>query len=482
MLIGAEFVGRAINMVVSILMRRWLLPERMGVMGTITSYGVIPAIVAEAGMTRATIQQIARSEPEALPLLIGHMAATRLATNFIYLLLTWTSLLLPFNDKLASQEKWFIVIWSCSMVFQSFRRNAEAAFLATEKLRYQSLLVIVNRLVSGALVLGVIHWNRQSLHIPQGAPGWYSIMGFVFGAYLVADLFDWLLSWIVLRKSITNPVFNFDWRPKLQLLIVGWPFALQMLAGQIYFFIDVPLIRYLYKRPEAEVLREIGDYGTAYNMILVLISIPINLSYTLFPQMSRAFHTGDQSRLYSLFGYSLQLMILAGTPIALAFFLFRSEFITIVYGPSYLHAIPMMAVLAWTLPLAFVNATISNLMAASDKQNFVNIAMITAAAFNVIVNVMVIPVHGAVGSSFVTLATEAVMLLVQVICVLAFHRAAFHMRKISPMLMFQLASFFLFLYVQHLPITVRVIAYLVYAVACVLWGRKMVLARRFQTA
>jgi O-antigen/teichoic acid export membrane protein len=469
MLITAQLLGQAINTVVSIVTSRVLGPTRRGVIDTVTSYGIIPGIIGEAGLTRAAIQQIARSEPEALPVLVGHMAATRFATNAIYLLITWASLLLPFNDKLAVQEKWFIVIWSFSLVFQSFRRNAEAAFQATERLRFHSALVIANRVTAAALILAIMYYNRDLIDVPRGAPGWYTIVGYIIGAYLLVDALDALISWIVLKRNITRPKFDWDLRPKLQMLRQGWPFALQMLAGQIYYYIDVPLIRYLY--PDAiDVENQVAYYSRAYVIVLVLIQLPINLTYTMFAQMSRAYHVGDQDRLYSLFRRTFQLLLLTGTPFALAFYLFRSDFVLMIYGSAYAPSIRMMGILLWTLPLAFLNAAISNLLASSDRQHWVNLAMGVAAVFNVIVNVALIPRHGALGSSIATLATEAVMLIVQSIVVLMYHRGAFPMRTLIPMLGFQLVMSLGLGLGDHINGWLRAGIYLVYVAICVAWA------------
>jgi O-antigen/teichoic acid export membrane protein len=246
MLISAQLAAQAVNTIVSIITSRILGPDRRGVIDTVTSYGVIPAIIGEAGLTRATIQQIARSSPEDTPALLGHMAATRLATNLIYLLVTWGSLLLPFNDKLSHQEKWFILLWSISLVFQSFRRNGEAAFQSTEKLRYHSILVVANRILAAALVMGAIYLKPEWVAAPQGTSGWYLIIGMVLTAYVLVDVLDAIAAWIIMRGRIARPSFNLDVAPKLALLKYGWPFALTTLASQLYYYIDVPLLRYLY--------------------------------------------------------------------------------------------------------------------------------------------------------------------------------------------------------------------------------------------
>lgn len=482
MLISAQLLGQGINTVVSILTSRVLGPTRRGVIDTVTSYGTIPGIIGEAGLTRAAIQQIARNEPDALPDVLGHMTATRFATNAIYLLVTWASLLLPFNHKLAIQEKWFIVIWSFSIVFQSFRRNTEAAFQATERLRFHSMLVVANRVTSAVLILAILYFNRQLIDLPSDAPGWYTIIGYIILAYMIVDALDALVSWIVMKRQIVRPVFSWDWRPKLQLLIYGWPFALQMLAGQIYYWIDVPLIRYLYPFQEDLVKDQVAYYTRAYAIVLVLIQLPINLTYTMFTQMSRAYHVGNHVRLYSLFRYSFQLLLLMGTPMAVAFFLFRSDFVLLVYGPKFAGSITMMGILLWTLPLAFLNAAISNLLASSDRQQFVNVAMGTAALFNVILNVMLIPKHGAYGSSIATLATEAAMLLIQAILVLAYHRAGFRFRVLVPMLIFQFLATGAFMLLQNSHVAIRIISFLIYVSVCIAWAWQMTRARRAEGA
>jgi O-antigen/teichoic acid export membrane protein len=244
-------------------------------------------------------------------------------------------------------------------------------------------------------------------------------------------------------------------------------------------------------------------------MVLVLTQIPINLTYAIFPQMSRAFHLGDTSRLFSLFRFNFQLMLLVGTMVALPFYLFRREFIINIYGLQFWPSAHMMGILMWTLPFGFLNTALGNLLASSDRQHSVNIATIVAAAFNVLINVIMIPRYGAIGSSWATFATEVTCCTALFGAVAIFHRGSLQLRKVLPLFAFQVAVVCLFVWIDivapsgtqlphgasfrnmfvkghgwiaalssHRDTWIRLFCYLLYAAVCVWWGRALIRARR----
>jgi len=478
MLIGANLLGHVINTVVAIVMRRTLGVDRVGVRDWAVNYGTVPSVVGEMGLTRAAVIESAKKQNEELPEVLGHLTATRFATTFIYLGMVVVSLLLPFNAGVPASEKLLVLMWSLAVVFQTFRRNAEAGFLATEKLRYQATLALLNRTLAAAGVLLVFWLLRDRIRTaPSYSAEWYSVLYWMVAVYVLSDFIDAALGFFILRRSVAAPRFNLDWRPKLQLLLMGWPFALQMLAGQLYYYIDTPLLRYRFAGEKYEIDREVGYYTTAYTIILVLIQLPINLTHALFPQMARAHYLKDSARLYSLFRYGLQLMLIGGLPLAALFFLFRSELIPLIYGSDYVRSISMLGILAWTLPLAFVNAQLSLLLGASEHPKSVAFSMLASAAFNFTSNFFLIPQYGGMATSTITLGTEAVLFAFLFAGVLRYHPQGLRTAGLLPVLLLQAVAAVAFLVVHQQSLAVRLALFLFY-VLVIAWGLIVLFRKR----
>lgn len=482
MLMGAQLVGPGINVFVSILMRRYLGPERVGVREFITNYGVLLSLISEFGLTRAAIQRISRSSQEDLPEILGHMAVSRWLTTGLYIIILWSSLLLPVNHHVHWQEKLLLMLWSLSIAFQSFRRNGEAAFLATEKVSYQATLFLVNRVVAASAVTAVLLLGDRWINAPEYTTAWYGALAAIFSVYVIADLLDAVAAWVIVKRKIAKPTFDFDWRPKLRLLREGWPFALQMLAGQVYFYSGTLILRYQYPGTKAVVDAEVGFYTTPYNIILVLLQLPISFITALIPRMSRTYHDGDVTRLYSIFTYAWQLTLLSGLPIAAAFFLFRNEFITTVYGAQYAPAAQMMGILSWTLVLAFANTPISNFLACCDRQHFVNVAFIASAIANVLINLVLVPKLGGMGSSWASLSTEFLCFLLLFTFLLFQHRHAVSVRRIGSIVTFQALAATIMIIFRDATVTARLGIYGVYLVIAIALLARLIRSRRTSAA
>ena len=86
---------------------------------------------------------------------------------------------------------------------------------------------------------------------------------------------------------------------------------------------------------------------------------------------------------------------------------FSQELIGIAFGPSYHDSARLLGVLAWALLFILPNAVLTQAAIALNRDRAYAVMATTAAIFNVGLNIWLIPRHGALGASWVTVATEA---------------------------------------------------------------------------
>ena len=72
----------------------------------------------------------------------------------------------------------------------------------------------------------------------------------------------------------------------------------------------------------------------------------------------------------------------------------------------------VLAILAWFLPLSFVNGLIQYVLIAIDKQRAITRAFVIGALFNLAANLAFIPLYGLYAASTITILSEIVLLLV----------------------------------------------------------------------
>lgn len=453
-LMGAEVLSRVINLALNVVLYRYLQPEGAGVMRFAMSYGVLLALMTEFGLTRAAVLQVARGTGEELPAILGRVGALRAVLAGGFLAVTALSLFTPLGGPLDGQTKLLIWIWSCSLAAQSFRRNADVVFQGTQRMLPAALLMLFNRTLAVAGITAAVLFD-------------WGIVA-VFVAYFSADLIESLTAGRLIRHRFARPDYRVERRAVLALFLAGIPFGLHLVASQIYYYVDTVMLKYLFPADPAAVKREIGYYSNAYQIVLTLMFIPITLCNTMFAPLARAFHEADAARLRSLFNYSLLLLLLGGGPLALAFYLVRSEFITTLFGAEYGPAVPMLAAVIWTLPLLFLSAPVSNFLAATGRQTLVTGAAFASAAFNVAANWILIPRLGGLGSAIATSVTEAFSLVVLLGFALRYHQGVFDVRRLAPAVALQAGAMAaLVIFDRAEPsMSARIGAYLIYASGC----------------
>lgn len=453
-LMTAEILSRVINLALIVALFRYLQPEGAGLMRFAMSYGVVLALLTEFGLTRAAVLQLTRGSTDELPVILGRVAALRTILVGVFLLVTALSLFTPLGQPLDGLTKLLIWIWSCSLAAQAFRRNADVVFQGVQKMLPAALLILFNRLLAviGITLAVVFDWGIVA----------------VFLAYFTADLLESITSALVVRRRFARPHYRISPRAVFALFVAGLPFGLHLVASQIYYYVDTLMLKYLFPADLSAVKREIGYYSNAYQIVLTLLFIPITLCNTMFAPLAGAWHRGDIARLRSLFNYSVLLLLWGGGPLALAFFLFRQEFIVTLFGIEYGPAVPMLAAVIWTLPLLFLGAPVSNFLAATGRQGLVTAAAFASAGFNIILNLYLIPSYGGLGTSISTTATEAFSLVLLIIIALSYQRAVFDFRRVGLALAAQVAAITaLILFDRTAPgLPSRIMVYLMYAAGC----------------
>lgn len=392
-LLAGEGFARALNFCLVVLLYRHLGPEQSGTMRFVMAYGVLFCILADLGVTRASVREMARLPREQLPEFAGRLAQLRAILCVLYLGVVWGALVVPTGGAtLEPGVRALIVIWSLGLAAQAWRRNAEAVFQATEKMHLHSGFLVLNRVIAVMAMAWVVVTGRGLV--------------WVFVAYFAADLFDALAASATMRRHVVRPRHTPNRTAMRGLLLVSLPFGLQLFAVQVYSYIDSMMIHYLYEGTREAANREIGWYQAAFQIVFTLQFIPLSLGMALYPQLAR-YHQEDPRRMASLFARSYPLFLLAGLPLTALLFALRGECIGLVYGPDYGPSAAMMGIVMWALPFIFLFFPISNLLAAADRQGWVTLMAFLQAGLNVGLNWWLVPERGGAGAALAQTLTMA---------------------------------------------------------------------------
>jgi O-antigen/teichoic acid export membrane protein len=204
-----------------------------------------------------------------------------------------------------------------------------------------------------------------------------------------------------MHRNISSIRFSFSAGKAKYLLLTGIPFGVYCLFNTLNVYLDKNLLSILD-------FKDIANYTQPYNLVMALSFIPLAFIASVFPLFSKLAITNNGSMKYACeksFKYLITIML----PICVGTSLLADRIVFTMWGSTFSGAIPVLRILIWGLFFMTINAIGSTLVNATHKEraNMVNIIFYTAV--NAVLNIALIPVFGAVGSSVTFLITTGIL-------------------------------------------------------------------------
>ena len=112
------------------------------------------------------------------------------------------------------------------------------------------------------------------------------------------------------------------------------------------------------------------------------------------------------------FEKSVKYLMLVMIPLAIGTMFYSLDIIQLIYGHEYDAASSVLSILIWTLCLLFINGACNSLLLASHKEVTTLKIYAIAAAFNVIINLILIPSYSANGAALATVLSDLLILII----------------------------------------------------------------------
>jgi O-antigen/teichoic acid export membrane protein len=306
---------------------RILSPSDFGLVGMVTAVTGVLAVLRDFGLSAATVQRVDVSHDQTSTLFWFNILLGAVLTVAVMAMA-------PFVARFYHEPRLFWVTIAVSTGFLFNAAGVQHSALLQRQVRFTALAAIdvISLVASSAIGIGMALLGF----------GYWALAVIAIAPAIVTSLCLWLASgWIPGR-----PRLRIGLRSLLR--FGGALTAINVLMYIAYNSEKVLLGRFW----GAAVL---GIYGRAY----YLINIPTdNLNAAVgdvaFSALSRLQHDPQGFRSYFLKGYSLVLTLTI--PMSAAIALFAPDLISIVLGPKWQQAIPILRLLAPTiLVLAFIN-------------------------------------------------------------------------------------------------------------------------------
>lgn len=369
--------------VVAVLLVRYLGRTEYGILTTVYAYVSFFQIFTSLGMDTVLQREVARA-PERAGEIVGQAVGARMLLAVSSMVVSWA--LLPAIQP-SLRVAGLAVLLTLTFPFSFY-----PYYLVTYAVQLRQGLP---KLVMGVWSLVVV--GAKLGLMAAGAPLEAFVALEVVSAAVVFGLARRLGRYAGLRFRIERAPAR--WRAFLR---ESWPVALALTLIQVYLRID-QLMLYRMVGPA-----EVGLYGATVRVAEFANVIPTVFMASAFPIFSRLW-VESEGRLREATSLSFRAMWVLSMPLAGVLFLYAEPFVTLLFGEEFRAAARMMALLAWSLPAAFVNSVLYNRLFSSGDQGTAAVLAAFAALLNVGLNLLLIPGYGGVGAAAATVVSYGVV-------------------------------------------------------------------------
>lgn len=372
-----------ITFLVGILLVRYLGPEQFGLLSYAISFIGLFSAIGTLGLDSLITRELV-NEPEKSYEILGSSFALRIVGALTTFPLIGLALIFTGDDFYTSI---LIYVVSLITIFQSFN-IIDYYFQSIVKSKYSVYVLLATSTIASIIKLCLIFYKLPLMYFAIVTSVEYLIMA---------------LGYIIVYQKKGNKIlkWKFSKRISLGLLKDSWPLILSGLAIAIYMKIGQVIIKNLLNE------KEVGYYAAAVRLCEAWYFIPMAITSSLFPAIINAKKISIQlyfSRLQKL--YDILAWVSIG--IALIVTLFAETIVKILLGIEYLPSSPVLTIYIWAGVPTFLGVASSQYLLAENLTKISFYRTLSGMLVNVVLNYLLIPKYGIVGSAYATLISFTV--------------------------------------------------------------------------
>ncbi|MBU1089433.1 flippase [Patescibacteria group bacterium] len=394
----------AISIVILKLISTYLGKSGYGAYTTVYEFLAFFAIIADFGIFQIAVKEMS-AYPDRRREIFGNIFTLRICLSTFAMLLSIAAAFLipkysgtpiPLGIAIASGTTFLTIIFgTLSSVLQVDLR-----------MQWNVLALIAAKFVAlGWMVVTIFRWLPED---PER--GFFQLLV----AGIVGGLLQVLITFLAARKS-TEISLRFDFKFWREILAKTLPYGAAVLLATIYVRIDVILLSLLRSQ------EEVGIYGVAARILENLAVISIFFLNSALPAITRLFQD-NREKLKQLLQHAFDFLILIGLPIAVGGITLAYPIIALVSSPEFLSNLAenfygsdiALQILLVAMLFAYLGNLFGFTLLAGNQQ--VKLMYVNAAAviFNVVSNLVVIPIWGFRGAAATSVASQIF------VCILGF--------------------------------------------------------------
>jgi O-antigen/teichoic acid export membrane protein len=366
---------------------RYLKPFGSGQYQFVLSYVLLFSTVVDFGIMQLITKKISEDPANAKTYFQEFFSFEALASLLLYVLLIGIAYFRHFDPIIFKA----ISIAGLGMVANALCYPFMSVMAAFQDIKKVALINFLNSIVNISIIFAAIIFHRYIIFL--------SLIQVTFG------ILDLALYRYFIKKHLPNPevlkaIFSFDFHIIKSIIKQGWPFALLVGFSAIYNRIDVLLITSL------KGFEQTGYYTAAYKIFDLLNFFPAAVSFTLFPFFAGLMAKNAIAEVKVNLEKYIRIMIFAAVPLAVGGALLSVKLISLVAGPGFESAAPVLAILIWAPAIQFIYIPVNSLIISQLTKKAL---IITGAnvVVNILGNLLLIPHYGIKADAAMTVFSES---------------------------------------------------------------------------
>jgi len=350
----------------------------------VLAFAIFFQLVADAGLPRMMIREIAKNPEGFAPLVGAAVSLIWLASGVICLLV---ALIVPFLH-FGMDVKVSALVMSFATLATFHAAGYSAVLRAFEDNELNYLGYVLHKILLLGLILLAIRFQT-------------GLVGFV-SAHLVSNLLLWYFYHIVVSRLYSRIALRIDVPLWKSLIVAALPMGGGVMLRQLALQLDILILTWMTN------LTTVGLFSGPYRISMALRVIPQTLSLPLYPLYSRTAHLSPE-RFREAYQWSMKFFALISIPFAAFFVAWSKPILRLALGDKFLPALPAMQLLGLGLVPFFLSTLFQYLFAALDQQRRFLISTCVGSALRILLLIILIPTFGFVGPAIAFVCAETVI-------------------------------------------------------------------------
>jgi polysaccharide transporter, PST family len=372
------------GLVVSVWIARYLGIEQFGIFNYANALISLFSPFANLGLDAVVVNKLVR-DPSQQQYLLGTSFWMRFWAGWLTWAIAILSIFLLRHDDQTSIL--VVIILGGTSVLQSFD-TIELWFQSQVQSKYSVFAKNIAFVIAIIFKVGLI-----IAHAPLIAFAVISLLEFGLGA----------MGLIIVYGQQDHLISLWRWSTSLakSLIKESLPLIFSSLSIMIYLRIDQIMLG------QMSGSKVVGIYSAATKISEIWYFIPMAIAASVSPSIYEAKQLNEDLYYYRI-GQLNRLLLLCSIGFAVPMTFFSEKIVTLIFGNSYAEAGSILAINIWASVFVFMGVATSSWFMAEGLNHLSMYRTLAGAIANVILNVFLIPTHGAIGAAIATVISYAI--------------------------------------------------------------------------